>query len=422
MKAPELGWQKFEQLPLFAICGLLFLLSLTVRLVLAIKLNYHATPRLMEFERIASTLAATGEFGNPYRIPTGPTAHHAPIYPLALSWLYQLFGTGANGRLAQVVFNCCAASLQYALLPVLAVAGNLKRHVGILAGLAGAILPVNLLVEINSAEALAGGVLLVLFLFTMRSWQSELTWHRSAALGLGWGIALLLMPSFLTTFLVLTAAGFFLSKAGKRWLKHAAWMSCCVAVTLLPWTLRNYLQFGKLFFVRSNLGLELYVSNNDLARAAIDDNEKSGAYRNHPFSNDAEARRVAEIGEIAYQQEKLSGALSWIKSHPLRFAQLTGLHLVYFWFPKTTRKAQMAVLWMLTAAGLAGLWRLFGINRVMAWGVALIWASFPLAYYFLQASGRYRFPIHWTFLLTAAMTVSGFVTQFNVWNHRNLRA
>ncbi|MGH9802133.1 MAG: hypothetical protein ACRD82_17360 [Blastocatellia bacterium] len=415
------GFQTLQRLPLPAICGGIFLLALVVRIGLAVALNLHATPRNTEFERIALTLAATGVFGDPYRIPTGPTAHHAPLYPLVLSWLYSLFGMGANGRLAQVLFNSGAASLQYALLPVAAAMGQLKRHIGILAGLVGALVPLHLLIEINSMESLAGVALIGLFLLTLRTWQAEPSWRAALMHGLGWGLALLLTPALLPVFVALSLAGYFL--AGKRasWFQHTLLTCCWAAVTLVPWTARNYVQFDALFFVRNNLGLELSVSNNDFARAAIDDNEKSGAYRNHPFSNQAEAERVKEMGEIAYHREKMQEAQRWIKAHPLRFARLTALRLFYFWFPKTTRPAQTILLWTLTVLSGAGLWQLFRINRAMAWGIALIWVSFPLAYYLLQASARYRFPIHWTFLLLAALATGNFLAEINVRNRWNIR-
>jgi len=46
-----------------------------------------------EILNVARTLAETGTFGNPYTaLPTGPTAHVAPIYPMFLALLIKLFG------------------------------------------------------------------------------------------------------------------------------------------------------------------------------------------------------------------------------------------------------------------------------------------------------------------------------------------
>jgi hypothetical protein len=40
-------------------------------------------------ERVARNLAEIGTLGNPYLVPTGPSAHHAPFYPLLLSLIYR---------------------------------------------------------------------------------------------------------------------------------------------------------------------------------------------------------------------------------------------------------------------------------------------------------------------------------------------
>lgn len=38
-----------------------------------------------EIVRIAASLNEKGAFADPYMIPTGPTAHHAPVFPLLLA-------------------------------------------------------------------------------------------------------------------------------------------------------------------------------------------------------------------------------------------------------------------------------------------------------------------------------------------------
>ena len=44
----------------------------------------------IEVSRIAESIAWQGKFADPYMIPTGPTAHNAPIYPFLLSLVYGL--------------------------------------------------------------------------------------------------------------------------------------------------------------------------------------------------------------------------------------------------------------------------------------------------------------------------------------------
>ena len=43
-----------------------------------------------ELERISLSLATTGVFGNPYAVPTGPSAHVSPGYALILAGIFRL--------------------------------------------------------------------------------------------------------------------------------------------------------------------------------------------------------------------------------------------------------------------------------------------------------------------------------------------
>ena len=37
--------------------------------------------------------------------------------------------------------------------------------------------------------------------------------------------------------------------------------------------------------------------------------------------------------------------------------------------------------------------------------IQLVWLAYPAIYYVLQADGRYRYPVHWTLLLFAAIAL-----------------
>src|SRR5579884_4488533 len=73
----------------------------------------------------------------------GPTAHCAPLHPLFLSLLFRIFGTGAQGQMAMAVAASVASALAFALLPAVAAECDLPQREGVLAGLAGSLLPVN---------------------------------------------------------------------------------------------------------------------------------------------------------------------------------------------------------------------------------------------------------------------------------------
>jgi hypothetical protein len=183
--------------------------------------------------------------------------------------------------------------------------------------------------------------------------------------------------------------------------RYAATVILTVGLLLLPWTVRNYDQFRKVFLIRDNLGLELAVSNNDFAKSLLDENVQMPQYH-HPGGSVSEALKVQQMGEIAYNQERMKEVVSWIRSHPSAFLRLTGVRIWYFWFPKMQRHWQTAAYGLLTLLGLAGAWQAIRRKREAAWIILCVCSAFPLIYYVIESADRYRYPIDWLILLAAA--------------------
>jgi hypothetical protein len=133
------------------------------------------------------------------------------------------------------------------------------------------------------------------------------------------------------------------------------------------------------------------------------DNFKRGFSVGHPNVDPAEAMKVQYLGEIAYNRAKMNEALAWIRENPIKFIKLTALRVLYCWFPKTDRLPQSIVAGILTIAAGIGLSQLFRINSLAAVLITTIWVSYPIIFYFLQFHTRYRYPIHWTFVILAAL-------------------
>lgn len=121
---------------------LIFLIAATIRLTLLCVLHYYEIGR-PEPIRIAISLARNGAFADPYALPTGPTAHSAPLYPAMIAPLYAIWADTYRADFARFTLNALAASVQYALLPGIAAALGLGMWPGILAGLGGASVPLH---------------------------------------------------------------------------------------------------------------------------------------------------------------------------------------------------------------------------------------------------------------------------------------
>jgi hypothetical protein len=145
--------------PVATWCVVVFVVGLLVRLALALALPNHRITQLEKPEpvQIALSLLATGRYADAYGSGTGPTAHCAPLHPILLWILFEMFGTGARGALAMTVFGSAAAAAGFALLPAVAVAGGLGLSSGVLAGMAGALLPVNFWAQTSGSFAFYRG-------------------------------------------------------------------------------------------------------------------------------------------------------------------------------------------------------------------------------------------------------------------------
>jgi hypothetical protein len=185
--------------------------------------------------------------------------------------------------------------------------------------------------------------------------------------------------------------------------------SAAAFLVCLPWLARNQRAVGA-FSLRTNLGVELNVGNNDLARGYP-------VMSVHPSTNGDAFRRYRSIGEAAYARETMTRAKEWTLAHPWRFAVLTLHRAQLFWLgePPTidprvepgvvaARDPKSWIKWIAHAgAGLAclvGAW-LFARERGEGRWLLAVLMLFPAPYYLTHTMERYRFPIEPLIVLAA---------------------
>jgi hypothetical protein len=416
------GGCSLDQVQVRKLCVGIFCVALAVRLTAIFVWDLHERPDPggeCEWERIAKNLATNGEFANPYWTPTGPTAHSAPAYPVLLSLAYGAAGTGAQGRLACMILNAILASLAYALLPALASLAGLSVVVGTAAALVGAIVPFRLLSELMIS---AGGAPLraltwiVMHLLTLGWFRAApVSAARWLAYGACWGAAFHVDPALLPVCLFWAAVLGWRARQqeGSSVASGLGLMLAGLSLALLPWALRNRKELGAWIFIRSNAGMELALSNNDSALPIIAYEmvpPHPEAFRQwmgrHPIGSEAQRDRIRAVGEAAYDRERLREALDWIRRNPKRFAVLSLQRFRYFWFyPGMGRRYRNVILYPMVI--LAG-WGLLGMLRRRRFAGLLFlgdWVAYPLTYYVIQVSGRYRYPMEWTILLLSCYAV-----------------
>lgn len=401
---------------LVLVCSLIFLAALSMRVVLLALMHFEPRIEFEEMERMARSLAETGSLANPYSLPTGASAHHAPLYPFLLSLIFRWLGYGRGAALAMLGMNLVFAAAQCALLPALATKGGLPVSVGVFAG-AFAAIPFRILREVRWEKTMSGLILVLCTFFVLHWIQSLKTdgFRVSVVTGLLLGLAMIAMPTYLPVLLAVAGAVILRSILAQkgRLLQQAVILLLGAAIGVSPWIVRNYLQFRTFVFVRSNYPLELSVSNHDGAYPLASDNYSIGYPNNfitlrHPGPNQTEARLVQQLGEIAYERTRLAEVLQWCSQNKGQFIRLTVQRFFLFWFP-VGGGAQPLKAWLLAGVTMAGLFGavLMQIRRTCDLRIPLLGVliGYPLPYYLIQIDTGYRYPIDWCIYLLAAYLV-----------------
>ena len=99
------------------------------------------------------------------------------------------------------------------------------------------------------------------------------------------------------------------------------------AVAIAPWTVRNWVQLGKLAYIRTGLPLELWLG----VCPEADPGGASVYPSQFPLRNPEVQRHVATVGEAAFITESGQKASEGIRRDPLRFARLTALRAADYW-------------------------------------------------------------------------------------------
>ena len=398
-----------------------FLVALALRLpiVWLRPLEAHA-----ENIKAGFTLAQRGYLGDPFSIPTGPTAHVAPAYPALVAAVRSLTPSDAAcmHALSIIVVIVSACNIA-ALLPVARVM-RLPNSSGTIAALMW-ILPFFAWIEVSAEFETPFVVAALLALLTLAARAIENAppnFAVGARLGLAAGLAAYVTPTVLPVVALATLVGARLARWNVKGLLAAtAGAALTFAVAVLPYTLRNHHDFGEWFLMRDNFGLELAMSNGPDARATKDENSdaRNGILRLHPGNSHQEAALVRDLGEVEYNHAQQRAAVAWMRANPGAFLALVAEHAGYMILPRSIRWSQRIIadaISLMTIAGCVLLWRSrykFGIRFLSA---AI--AGYLLVYLLIQHDIRYMYPA----LFLESLIAGSFVVMLvRIWRERHTR-
>lgn len=387
---------------------LIFCLAFAVRFALLV--HYRGDiDAVGEEPRIAYALISKGEFADPYILPTGPTAHSTPFFPVLLAGIYKVFGTGFAGQFARGLLIIAGYALLYALYPTFASWFGFPFETGLFAGFIAALLPVRRSSEVFRGweETWSGIALALLLFFTLRRYQSGRRDATSAFwFGVCWGAALYINFA-LAAVLVGLLFMEFLRDRNFTVLRNACITLIAAAVAISPWVLRNHRALHGWTLMRSNLGLELKFGNHPGALPSAELIALAPTPEAiHPGRVESEALLVREMGELNYMHRDLHLALGWITNHPGEFAKLSATRFLFFWCGPLNHRFEVTVITTYTLLGLAGITLIrkrVGEIQFRLWGTVFFF--YPLIYYCVPFAHRYRVPIDWMIWLPAGLLV-----------------
>ena len=355
-----------------------------------------------EMAAIARSLVEHGIFGDPFRsLPTGPTATSPPLYPLFLALCIRVFKSPVLAVQVILLANAAANALAAALLP--SVSMRLWRTP--VPGIWGGVLSVATARLLPAWDASFTQVGLILFCLFTTALQQRVSLGARSGMFAGASMGALFQlsqPSLMVT-LPWTALLLATERRRKRaCIRFLASLAIAALAINMPWLARNYSLWGQLV-TRTNFGYTFGASNNDCAESSLLAELNSGCHgATHPDENAAEAARLREMGEPAYDRARRQETWAWISTHPSRFWQLTGGRIVEFWFPALEIPFWAGyAIWGITILSLPGMVLLMRERSAADYVIFAVFLLYPLPYYVVISSVRYRTPVLWLTALVA---------------------
>jgi hypothetical protein len=382
-------------------------------------------PFLQESGNIAASLASGHGFSSPFRVETGPTAWMPPLYPWLLAGIFRVFGVRTyDSFLAAVALNILCST--FTCVPIFLVG---KRVGGLTLAASAAWLwaffPNTILNAFESMwDASVAALLAAIILWATLAIEKSERWRDWVGYGLLWGVTLLTNVTLISLLPLLL--GWLAYRRRKtslsfdnsdEFVKTTVVAFGIAVLCCMPWTVRNYLVFHRVVPMRSTLGLQLWIGNNENPQEAWKEEL-------HPIFNSAERARYVRMGEIEYMREKQREAIEFILAHPGRDVRQFASRFIGTWSGGTPTPLQDFVrtpgLWFRgvllfnffaaigTAAGIVILWKQ---RSAYLFPIAVFPVIFPWAYYLTLVVPRYRLPVDPAVMLLTAVALQAICSR-----------
>lgn len=310
-------------------------------------------------------------FSSPFRFPSGPTAFMPPGYPFVILGFIRIFGTGIAATVALIAFQILLSTLTVVVIQKVT-----RRYFGVRTGNLAALLSALAVPMLVTPLYIWDSCLSALILLAAVGFAPDLRTRKDFAFaGLGCAIATLINPALLPSLMAIFGWAAWRARV-------VPWLGFCIfLIVFSAWPIRNYAVMHGFVPLRDNFGYELWLGNHDGSNG--DSVQMRDIWR-----NPEEQRLFLREGELAYMHQHDLLGRSWIRTHPITFAEFTARRFARFW--SGSSKSPVPMTTPLSAAALIGLvllWR----SQQMFTLFALPLLIYPLPYYITHADARYQF-------------------------------
>jgi len=345
---------------------------------------------------IASSIAQGKGFANPYpQMETGPSAWAAPLFPYLLAAVFRAVGTKTvAAAYLGIVLQCLLYAGTLWLLYRI-VQRTFSTACARFATLIWLINPNRIGVTSKILSGVCLSILaLLLAILALIHFKDNPTRRAAALAGLALGFAVLSLPVMV---LALPFYAYSLSTLAKPRLsmaRVAPIVACAICIgVLVPWMVRNYVVFGKVVFIKSNLGQVLYTGNNP----------GGGNVDTYVYSSQHERELLHQMGEIAYTRYSFDRALAWIRGHKKAYLERSIKRAVRFWVANHATGVKRWV-WslyqvFLLVSAVVGIWRHWSRSHVTTLCLAILLVV-PIVYYLTSVFDPHRLRLPFELLLT----------------------
>jgi hypothetical protein len=274
-----------------------------------------------EYLNVGRSLLEGKGFADPFTAGTGPTAWMPPVFPSILAGVLWLTAGNPTGLMATMIFLQVLALVATGLL-VLSLSWRSGSGIGM--AVSAAIFVVVVISDFFLWFQFTHDMWLVLLaldlLIAVYCWYRPLR-QGTIAWGFVGGVCALINPVVGGAWAVLSVVD---ARRERAWSRLALAAAIAVLV-VLPWTVRNFVVFGRFIPVKSNLAFELYQS-----QCLTDDGLlMRDTFYLHPYTTwNQERIEYTKLGESAYLDRKQVQFRDAVTAHPLELLRRIGNRFV----------------------------------------------------------------------------------------------